>query len=443
MTTIPASAIRACSRSLVRWTAAARAAGGAPNVAARRSRWGVANRPPRASAAGGEQPETRTDEEAAEAADRAAFELMTVAELKDLLRARGQRVGGKKAELVERARAPGDDRGMTASSRSRTRAPASASASRRKPQNPKPPPRMRWDVTDPPLPPRAPRLDRALHPSKLTVLSWNVNSIRALLDKDPDILDEVAESEDADVVLLQETKLQTKHVPEMDARVLAKYPYRTWNCSTSRLGYSGTAMFLRREPTRPPWHDPFEMDEFEGEGRVVCAELPNVFVVGAYCPNSGEGLARLRARTESWDPRMAAYLTSLQASGDGGKPVVYCGDLNVANEPIDLWGNHAANSLASGYTPEERDSFKRLLLGPIGDGGAGLVDTFREAHGADAKAFTYFSYRAGARPRNRGWRIDYALVSESLRGEVHDAFIRGDVGGSDHCPIGVVVKLRE
>ena len=220
---------------MVRWTAAARAAGGAPNVAARRSRWGVANRPPRASAAGGEQPETRTDEEAAEAADRAAFERMTVAELKDLLRARGQRVGGKKAELVERARAPGDDRGMTASSRSRTRAPASASASRRKPQNPKPPPRMRWDVTDPPLPPRAPRLDRALHPSKLTVLSWNVNSIRALLDKDPDILDEVAESEDADVVLLQETKLQTKHVPEMDARVLAKYPYRTWNCSTSRL----------------------------------------------------------------------------------------------------------------------------------------------------------------------------------------------------------------
>lgn len=438
MTTIPASAIRACSRSLVRWTAAS----GAPNVAARRSRWGGANRPPRASAAGGEQPETRTDEEAAEAADRAAFERMTVAELKDLLRARGQRVGGKKADLVERARAPGDDRGMTASSRSPTRAPASTSASKRKPPNPKPPPRMRWDVTDPPLPPRAPRLDRALHPSKLTVLSWNVNSIRALLDKDPDILDEVAASEDADVVLLQETKLQEKHVPEMDARVLAEYPYRTWNCSTSRLGYSGTAMFLRRQPTRAPWHDPFEMDEFEGEGRVVCAELPNVFVVGAYCPNSGEGLARLRARTKEWDPRMSAYLSSLQASA-GGKPVVYCGDLNVANEPIDLWGNHAANSLASGYTPQERDSFKRLLLGPIRDGGAGLVDTFREAHGTEAKAFTYFSYRAGARPRNRGWRIDYALVSESLRGEVHDAFIRGDVGGSDHCPIGVVVKLRE
>ena len=97
---------------------------------------------------------------------------------------------------------------------------------------------------------------------------------------------------------------------------------------------------------------------------MVCAELPNVFVVGAYCPNSGEGLARLRARTKEWDPRMSAYLSSLQASA-GGKPVVYCGDLNVANEPIDLWGNHAANSLASGYTPEERDSFKRLLLGPI------------------------------------------------------------------------------
>jgi hypothetical protein len=193
------------------------------------------------------QPETRTDEEAAAAADRAAFERMTVAELKDLLRARGQRVGGKKAELVERATSPTSSVGAgfstsTAASRDRSSSYASTAAKKK----PKSPPRMVWEVTDPPLPPRAPKLDKATQPS-ITVLSWNVNSIRALLEKDPDVLDKLAASEDADVVVLQETKLQTKNVPELDAKVLANYPHRVWNCSTKKLGYSGTALFTKHE----------------------------------------------------------------------------------------------------------------------------------------------------------------------------------------------------
>ena len=444
MRTTAVSALRAaCHRAGVGWST------GGPRIGTRRTPVAATSTPHRRAGWRGiatgasdnpdRQPETRTDEEAAAAADRAAFERMTVAELKDLLRARGQRVGGKKAELVERATSPTSSVGAgfstsTAASRDRSSSYASTAAKKK----PKSPPRMVWEVTDPPLPPRAPKLDKATQPS-ITVLSWNVNSIRALLEKDPDVLDKLAASEDADVVVLQETKLQTKNVPELDAKVLANYPHRVWNCSTKKLGYSGTALFTKHKPLNT-WIDPFEMDEFTGEGRVVVAELTDAFVVGAYCPNSGEGLKRLTGRCGAWDPNMSRYLFELEQNS-GGKPVIYVGDLNVANEPIDLWGNHAANSQASGYTPEERGSFKRLLLGPRDDGGAGLVDSFSDKHGVDAKAFTYFSYRAGARPRNRGWRIDYALVSESARGEVHDAFIRGDVGGSDHCPIGVVVKV--
>ena len=145
---------------------------------------------------------------------------------------------------------------------------------------------MRWEVSDPPPPPRRPHLD-ADAPA-LRVLSWNVNGVRALLEKDPDILDRIAEEESADVVVLQETKLQAKMVPEMDARVLEKYPHRVWNCATSRLGYSGVAMFCRSTPTST-WSDPFVVDGFEGEGRVVAFELDRAFVVGAYVPNSGTG----------------------------------------------------------------------------------------------------------------------------------------------------------
>ena len=313
---------------------------------------------------------------------------------------------------------------------------------------------MRWEVTDPPLPPRAPPL--ASDVPALRVVSWNVNGIRALLQKDPDVLDRVAREENADVFVLQETKIQAKQVDEIDARVLAEYPHRIWNCSTARLGYSGTALFSREAPLNA-WTDPFvatatardgggeetragESTTFENEGRVVVAEFPRVFVVGAYVPNSGAELKRLAPRTNAWDPAMARYLRALEAK----KPVVYCGDLNVAAREIDLWGNHRANQKSAGFTPQERDAFARHY---VGDGGVRgqpkpFVDTFRAVH-PTASAYSWFSYRGGARRANRGWRIDYVLASDTPELVVHDAYIRGDVGGSDHCPVGAVFRLVE
>jgi exodeoxyribonuclease-3 len=335
---------------------------------------------------------------------------------------------------------------------------------------------MRWEVTDPPLPPRAPPL--ASDVPALRVVSWNVNGIRALLQKDPDVLDRVAREENADVFVLQETKIQAKQVDEIDARVLAEYPHRIWNCSTARLGYSGTALFSREAPLNA-WTDPFVATEkrssrqtssdeknecaFKHEGRVVVAEFPRVFVVGAYVPNSGAELARLGARTNAWDPSAARYLRALEAK----KPVVYCGDLNVAARDVDVWGNHRANAKSAGFTKEEREAFARHYVG-LGGGVENVenvvldeenvendsnarrdsssqsplpfVDTFRKTH-PNASAYSWFSYRGGARNKNRGWRIDYVLASDTPELVVHDAYIRGDVGGSDHVPVGVVLRL--
>ena len=377
-----------------------------------------------------------------------------MAQLKTVLRSRGARLGGNKSELAARVAKGGavtDDALVSA-------AGAAPAAARQRPSAPreKPKPVLAWEVTDPPLPPRA--LPLASDVPALRVVSWNVNGIRALLAKDPDILDRVAREENADVFVLQETKIQTKQVDEIDARVLAMYPHRVWNCSTARLGYSGTALFSREAPLRT-WTDPFVSSTsgedataaaaFRDEGRVVVAEFPRVFVVGAYVPNSGAELKRLAPRINAWDPSAARYLRALEAK----KPVVYCGDLNVAARDIDLWGNHRANQKSAGFTPEERDAFARYYVGAVGDEADGdgdelepkpkpFVDTFRAAH-PNAAAYSWFSYRGGARRANRGWRIDYILASDTPELVVHDAYIRGDVGGSDHCPVGVVLRVAK
>ena len=433
-----------------------------------------ASRPPRAtSASDAADDEKKTD--ASSSSSRAAstaagfdavrVESLTVAQLRAVLRSRGARVGGNKSELAARVAAGGtvtadalvSSAGATASPQAppRRRSGGGSTAAA------KPPPVLRWEVTDPPLPPRAPRLANDV-PGVMRVLSWNVNGIRALLAKDPDILDRVAREENADVFVLQETKIQAKQVDEIDARVLAMYPHRVWNCSTARLGYSGTALFSREAPLNA-WTDPFvataaardgggeekstpragESTTFENEGRVVVAEFPRVFVVGAYVPNSGAELKRLAPRTNAWDPAMARYLRALEAK----KPVVYCGDLNVAAREIDLWGNHRANQTSAGFTPQERDAFARHYVGDVGvrheEGQPKpFVDTFRAAH-PTASAYSWFSYRGGARRANRGWRIDYVLASDTPELVVHDAYIRGDVGGSDHCPVGAVFRLVE
>ena len=403
--------------------------------------------------------------------DAVRVESLTVAQLKAVLRSRGARLGGNKSELAARVAKGGavTADALVASAEASAQKKNVRAPARRRPSAPRerPKPVLAWEVTDPPLPPRARPL--ASDVPALRVVSWNVNGIRALLAKDPDILDRVAREENADVFVLQETKIQTKQVDEIDARVLAEYPHRIWNCSTARLGYSGTALFSREAPLNA-WTDPFVATEkrfvatekrssrqtsqtsddeklelelkknecaFKHEGRVVVAEFPRVFVVGAYVPNSGAELKRLAPRTNAWDPAMARYLRALEAK----KPVVYCGDLNVAAREIDLWGNHAANQKSAGFTPEERDAFARHY---VGDGGLDkpkpFVDTFRKTH-PNASAYSWFSYRGGARRANRGWRIDYVLISDTPELVVHDAYIRGDVGGSDHVPVGVVLRL--
>jgi exonuclease III len=321
------------------------------------------------------------------------------------------------------------------------------------------------------------------------VLSWNVNGLRALLDKDPDVLDRVAREEDADVVVLNETKLQEKMVPEMDARVLPEFPHRRWNCATARLGYSGVAIFCRdrvvratrtkrfpnatprdsetddsfitnpppddgsdetfrgSSPVRTPvfTSDPFEVPGFENEGRVVTAELDAFFVVGAYVPNSGSTLGRLAPRISAWDPAAAAYLRSLERRG---KPVVFCGDLNVARGELDLWGRHAENAKCAGYTPEERESFEGLFVGGGGGGGGkddGGEDVTRaRATGGGSRTRSGRrgpgggSTRGGATGAGRGRRTGGGgSITSWCRASSGGACTRGTFGGTWGGPITV------
>ena len=273
----------------------------------------------------------------------------------------------------------------------------------------------------------------------LSVVSWNVNGLRSLLKKAPRALDELARRTDADVLVLQETKLGADGRGAVDGegeapKFLREYGTREYATSTARKGYSGTAMFIRDgdwakmkrvEATR------LSAGGFDDEGRVLTAELDSCFVVNAYVPNSGADLKRLPERVEVWERAIREHVRALESRG---KAVIYCGDLNVAHEEIDLWGRHAENSKSAGFTPEERAAMTRLLEE------CDLVDTFR-AHRPDARAFTYWSYRAGAREKNRGWRLDYILASRRLADSIVDAYALPDVLGSDHCPVGLRVAL--
>lgn len=279
----------------------------------------------------------------------------------------------------------------------------------------------------------------------LSVVSWNVNGVRALMKKDPSVLDTLASRTRADVLALQETKLGAdgeRALGDADA-FLADYGVRAFATSSGRKGYSGVALFIRNDcASRIKRIERVELgiEEFDVEGRALVAELDSCFVVNAYVPNSGADLKRLDARVDAWERAMRAYINKLQSgsgssSGDKpGKPVVYCGDLNVAHEDVDLWGRHAENAKSAGFTPRERAAMSTLLTE------CEMVDTYRTLHGPHAQAFTYWSYRGGARAKNRGWRLDYVLASASLRTRVKDAYALPDVLGSDHCPVGVVFR---
>lgn len=249
-------------------------------------------------------------------------------------------------------------------------------------------------------------------------VSWNVNGLRAVLKKG---FEEVFRDIDADFFCLQETKMQ-----EGQADFHPEDYYEYYSCA-ERKGYSGTAVFARKALGEPLLVATGLNGAHDDEGRVITLEYPDFYLVCCYAPNAQDGLKRIDYRCE-FEDAMRGYLSALDAK----KPVVYCGDLNVAHNEIDL-KNPGPNRGNAGFSDEERGKLTELL-------GAGFSDTFRTLHPEEVK-YSWWSYRMKARERNAGWRIDYFIVSDRLMEKVREAEILDDVLGSDHCPVSVEIGL--
>ena len=245
----------------------------------------------------------------------------------------------------------------------------------------------------------------------MKLVSWNVNGLRSCLTKG---FLEYVKNEDPDVICLQETKLQPEQA------VFELEGYHRYFYSAEKKGYSGTAVLTRQEPMSVVFG--FGDDIHRHEGRVITAEYPDFYLVCCYTPNSQDGLKRLDYRMQ-WEDDLRAYLMEL----DRTKPVVYCGDLNVAHQEIDI-KNPGPNRRNPGFTDEEREKMTKLLS-------SGFVDTFRYLYPDKTGAYSWWSYRFNARKNNAGWRIDYFIVSERLKDKIRNADIWSEVLGSDHCPV--------
>lgn len=246
---------------------------------------------------------------------------------------------------------------------------------------------------------------------KMKLVSWNVNGIRACVEKG---FLEFFKAADADIFCLQETKLQEG---QLELELPGYYQY--WNYAQKK-GYSGTALFCKQEPQTVAYG--IGIAEHDTEGRVITAEWENFYVVTVYTPNSQEGLKRLEYRMQ-WEEAFLGYLKALEKK----KPVIVCGDLNVAHQEIDL-KNPKTNRKNAGFTDEERGCFSRLLEN-------GFIDTFRHFYPEQEGIYSWWSYRFQARSKNAGWRIDYFLASQALTDRLRDSRIDTDVLGSDHCPV--------
>ncbi|CAL8089838.1 unnamed protein product [Calicophoron daubneyi] len=253
------------------------------------------------------------------------------------------------------------------------------------------------------------------------LVSWNINGLRSWL-KSGGL--EYLKSELPDVLALQEIKLSSAKLPP-EVKIPDYFEY--WS-HAEKDGYAGTGLYCKQKPLTLKYG--IGKSDHDKEGRVITAEFENFFFVTAYVPNSGQGLVRLPYRRNQWDPHFAEYLKDL----DSKKPIVVCGDLNVAHEEIDL-ANPASNHKTAGFTDDERNNFTKLLED------VKLVDTYRKIYPDREKAFTFWSQRRNGRPGNIGWRLDYFLVSERLFSNVCDHEIRCGVGGSDHCPIVLYMSL--
>ena len=249
------------------------------------------------------------------------------------------------------------------------------------------------------------------------LISWNVNGIRACVKKG---FEESFRALDADIFCLQETKMQAG---QLDLEFEGYHSY--WNYADKK-GYSGTAIFAKEEPLSVKYG--MGIVEFDHEGRLITLEYPTYYVITCYTPNSQDELRRLAYRMQ-WEDAIRDYLLRL----DEKKPILFCGDLNVAHQEIDL-KNPKTNTKNAGFTPEEREKMTTLL-------DSGFIDTFRYFYPDLTAAYSWWSYRFHARENNSGWRIDYFLASERLKDKLKGASIHSEIYGSDHCPVEVLVDL--
>ena len=254
----------------------------------------------------------------------------------------------------------------------------------------------------------------------MNIISWNVNGIRAIVKKD---FFESINRLDPDILCLQETKAQDQEVEKALSQLNT---YHNHFNSADKKGYSGTALLSKTKPIALT--DDMSVAEHDSEGRIQCAEFPDFYLINVYVPNSGQQLDRLDYR-KKWDADFLSYLKNLEKT----KPVIVCGDLNVAHTPIDLKNDKANYNKTAGYTQIEIDGMDNFI-------NAGFVDSFRYLH-PDEVAYTYWSYRFKARERNTGWRIDYFLVSSKLVDKIKSVKIFSDVYDSDHCPLGLEIDL--
>ena len=250
----------------------------------------------------------------------------------------------------------------------------------------------------------------------MKLISWNVNGIRAAQVKG---FMDAFKALEADVFCLQETKVQEGQI-QLD---IPGY-YQYWNYAEKK-GYSGTAVFTKKKPLSVAYG--IDPDEFNHEGRVITLEYPEFYLITVYTPNSQDDLRRLEYRIR-WEEAFLRYIQQL----DANKPVVFCGDLNVAHTEIDL-KNPKSNTKNAGFTPEEREKMTILL-------NSGFVDTFRYFYPDARDMYSWWSYRFRARERNAGWRIDYFIVSDRLKDRLEAASIHQEIMGSDHCPVELILK---
>ena len=266
----------------------------------------------------------------------------------------------------------------------------------------------------------------------MKIVSWNVNGIRTFLKNDKiKLLQDLIEDNKPSIICFQETKLSCPIFETENAlkEKIDGFKYRYWSPCLSKPGYSGTAVFSKKKPLNVTYGISDLDDTFDDEGRVITLEFKDFFLVNVYTANSGEGLKRLDYRIKTWDTHFRNYVKGLNKK----KPIIITGDLNVAHNEIDLH-NPKTNQKSAGFTKEERESFSKLLSD------VDLIDTYRHLY-PDKVEYSYWTYLFNSRSKNKGWRIDYFLVSKNKLGWVKDSKILTDIMGSDHAPVLLKISL--